>query len=339
MKQSISTFVFLFFVSFQLLAQTPQLINFQAVARKINGDPNPSVSVQVQFIIRQNDPNNGTIIYNSGAHNYQTDNCGMFTAKIGQDNSADFALINWANGTKFLDVKADGVSIGNQQMVSVPYALYAEKTNLQAGNGISVSGNTISNTGDNDNNSTNEIQTLSINGNQLSISGNGGNTVPLPIPPTYVPDIAIFEERRDNNMTSAITAVNDAFNLRKLETVVKSSPNVSLDGNSGQMTFLPGSYLITASAPVVGGAHHKLCLRTSNDEIKIRGTSESSNNNDLTGSRSFIVGVLNVPADGTVFKLSHYVTSGGGIAKTLGQPLGQVPGQEVYAQIMIQKIQ
>ncbi|MCC7503868.1 MAG: hypothetical protein IT259_01150 [Saprospiraceae bacterium] len=45
-----------------------------------------------------------------------------------------------------------------------------------AGTGISISGNTIANTGDLSN--TNELQNLAINGNQLSISG--GNTVTLP---------------------------------------------------------------------------------------------------------------------------------------------------------------
>jgi len=45
-----------------------------------------------------------------------------------------------------------------------------------AGTGISISGNTIANTGDLSN--TNELQTLTVNGNQLSISS--GNTVTLP---------------------------------------------------------------------------------------------------------------------------------------------------------------
>ena len=46
------------------------------------------------------------------------------------------------------------------------------------GTGISISGNTITNTGDNDNSTSNEIQTLSLVGNNLTISS--GNTVALP---------------------------------------------------------------------------------------------------------------------------------------------------------------
>ena len=70
----------------------------------------------------------GTIKYNSGSQNLPTDACGMFTAKIGELNQSQFSQIDWTSGTKFLEVKADGLPIGNQQMVSVPYALYAERS-------------------------------------------------------------------------------------------------------------------------------------------------------------------------------------------------------------------
>ncbi|MFN8302314.1 MAG: hypothetical protein U0U46_07465 [Saprospiraceae bacterium] len=48
-----------------------------------------------------------------------------------------------------------------------------------AGNGISINNNTITNTGDADNNPGNEIQQLTLNGSQLTLS-NGGGTVTLP---------------------------------------------------------------------------------------------------------------------------------------------------------------
>lgn len=57
-------------------------------------------------------------------------------------------------------------------------------TTYTAGSGINISGNTISNSGDADNNSSNEIQSLSILGNSLSLSNGGGN-VTLPTGTTY----------------------------------------------------------------------------------------------------------------------------------------------------------
>jgi hypothetical protein len=369
MKKSIFTLAFLLFVAVQIFAQAPQTINFQAVARKPNGDPNANVTVQVQFIIRNNDPQNGLIVYNSGSQNLPTDACGMFTAKIGALNQSQFSQIDWATSTKYLEVKADGLTIGNQQMVSVPYALYAEKTNLQAGNsGISVSGNTISNQGDLSN--TNEIQTISLSGNTVSLSSNGGSfqlpqdgdgsptneiqtlsvsgssltlsngggTVNLPVPPAYVPDIAMFEERKQNGVAGG-TSLNGAFNTRILNTTVKSSSSVSLDINSGLMTFANGTYIITASAPALQADRHRLCLRTNNDVIVLRGTSELSNDDDASATRSFIQGVLTVPDNGTIFKLDHFIDSNTGGAGQLGAPTIQVPGQETYSQIMIQKVQ
>jgi len=108
---------------------------------------------------------------------------------------------------------ANFVDMGTTQLLSVPYALHAETAgNVQtytAGNGISITGNVIENTAPNqpvtilgqgatsvtgtypnftvsstdnvndaDADPNNELQTLNINGNQLSISS--GNTVNLP---------------------------------------------------------------------------------------------------------------------------------------------------------------
>ncbi|MEP6793812.1 MAG: hypothetical protein ABJB16_05760, partial [Saprospiraceae bacterium] len=47
-----------------------------------------------------------------------------------------------------------------------------------AGNGININGSVISNTGDADASPTNEIQTLSINGNQLSLTNGGSVNLP-----------------------------------------------------------------------------------------------------------------------------------------------------------------
>ena len=48
-----------------------------------------------------------------------------------------------------------------------------------AGDGISINGDVINNTGDNDNDADNEIQTLSINGNALSLSNGGSVNLPI----------------------------------------------------------------------------------------------------------------------------------------------------------------
>jgi hypothetical protein len=75
------------------------------------------------------------------------------------------------------------------------------QTPLTAGTGIGIVGGVISNTGDNS--SANELQTLSINGSNLSISG--GNTIDIQQPPsnpykysTYFDDFYGFKENLSN---------------------------------------------------------------------------------------------------------------------------------------------
>lgn len=188
------------FLGLQLAAQTPQGINYQAVARTNMGDPIPSSSATINFKIRHGSTS-GNIVFEE-TQNKTTDACGMFTLKIGQANAQAFSVIDWSTGAKFLEVTINGSVTGTTEILSVPYALYAEKTKLHAGSGISVSGNEISNAGDLSN--TNEIQILSVSGNQLSISGNGGNSVTLPTPSIQLANIT------DDMPTSFTTTVRGA---------------------------------------------------------------------------------------------------------------------------------
>ncbi|GAB4250598.1 MAG: hypothetical protein Kow0027_14080 [Saprospiraceae bacterium] len=75
------------------------------------------------------------------------------------------------NEFQTLSISGNSLSISNGNSVTLPTG-----TTYTAGTGIAISGNTISNTGDLSN--TNEIQTLSLSGNSLSISN--GNSVTIP---------------------------------------------------------------------------------------------------------------------------------------------------------------
>ncbi|MCB9032565.1 MAG: hypothetical protein H6553_01885 [Chitinophagales bacterium] len=85
-------------------------------------------------------------------------------------------------------------------------------TTYTAGTGISISGTTISNTGDVS--STNEIQSLSISGTSLSISG--GNSVTLPTGTTYIAGTGIsisgstITNTGDTNASDDITTSSTA---------------------------------------------------------------------------------------------------------------------------------
>jgi hypothetical protein len=107
-------------------------------------------------------------------------------------------------------------------------------TTYTAGTGISIANNTITNTGDNDNSVTNEIQTLSLNGNLLTITGLGGNTVTLPTGSGSSTIIAVTPITGDGTASNPLGIGNGTITAAKLATgVIPSSlpPNGSAGGD------------------------------------------------------------------------------------------------------------
>ena len=118
-------------------AQAPNGINYQAVIRNSSGALSSNTAVAIRVNIRQT-TTTGTIVY-SERQNVTTDQFGLVNFVIGSGTllSGNFANIPWANGPFFLDlgVAFSGLPApiiympyGTQQMMSVPYALYAKSS-------------------------------------------------------------------------------------------------------------------------------------------------------------------------------------------------------------------
>lgn len=218
MKNTLLTFTFLCLLAISGFAQFPHAINFQAIARDANGDIMANTPIQIRLTIIEGSASGNEIYQELRA--LVTNTYGSFSFQIGRDANfvtiGSFENIDWKTGAKFLKIDYDptnqfnwDLTLGTIEFVSVPFALAAESvtfidasgavdgdvltynsstgmfepqsvpvTTYEAGSGISISNNIISNTGDLSN--TNEIQTLSISGNSLTISGSGGNSVSLP---------------------------------------------------------------------------------------------------------------------------------------------------------------
>jgi hypothetical protein len=162
-------------------AQTPQAIGYQAIARNTDGTVIADSEVSLRISILEGTAD-GIPVYVE-THSITTNKFGLINMQIGKGAKTlgDFATINWGGNRYYTKIEMDVAGgtdykeIGISEMLSVPYAIYAEKANqvdLQAGEGISVNGKTISNT------SPNENQTLVVTGNELTISN--GNSVTLP---------------------------------------------------------------------------------------------------------------------------------------------------------------
>ncbi len=104
-----------------------------------------------------------------------------------------------------------------------------------AGTGISITGTapnfTISNTGDNDNDPTNEIQVLSLSGNTLNLS-NGGGSVDLPPSNTYSAGTGISITGTAPNFTISNTGDNDNDPTNELQTLSLNGSALSISGSS-----------------------------------------------------------------------------------------------------------
>jgi len=116
-----------------LRAQSPQKISYQGVARNASGAVLSNTTIAVKFDIHRSSPQ-GTIVFteqHQGAAGLGTNTFGLFTTAIGSINS--LAGIDWGNGPFFMEVSIDPAngtsysSVGTQELMSVPYALYAEK--------------------------------------------------------------------------------------------------------------------------------------------------------------------------------------------------------------------
>ncbi|MEP2668160.1 MAG: hypothetical protein ABJH04_04150 [Cyclobacteriaceae bacterium] len=175
---------FLFTINHFAFAQSPQGINYQGVARSTDGQPLSSKEISIRISILEASAN-GNIEYDE-IHEVRTNSFGLFTLVIGQgaSTSSPFNFINWTSGKKWLQVEMDENGgrnfklMGSQQLMSVPYALYAERAGngYQAGSGIAINNNMITNLGDGDHDSTNELISEVTLGsdNKLRITDAGG---------------------------------------------------------------------------------------------------------------------------------------------------------------------
>ena len=131
-----------------VFSQNPApMINYQGVARNIGGAPIVG-GIALKLELHQGSPA-GSVIFTE-PHTTTTNPFGIFNIHIGSQNTSGFAAIDWAQGPYFLEVSMDPnggtsyTSISVQQMVSVPYALYAEKaknattTSITAGSNMTV---------------------------------------------------------------------------------------------------------------------------------------------------------------------------------------------------------
>lgn len=216
----ISFTLIMLLMGIQAAAQVPNGINFQATARYASGNAVPNTTVQVRLSLIDS-ASGGTIVYQE-QRIVNTSANGTFSFVLGQQpvtvNTGSFDAVSWENGNLFLKIDYDPDNTSGFflpplfiNLATVPFAFVTEnvayinpdgavqgdilkynsstaafepgKQGLDAGPGISISGSTISNTGDLS--PQNEIQTISISGDTLFISNGNHVLLPYAFPATF----------------------------------------------------------------------------------------------------------------------------------------------------------
>ena len=123
-----------FIASGFVMAQSPHAFNYQAILRDNSGAliANQSVSLQISII---KDSITGANSYTE-THQLFTNDYGLVNLKIGKGTviSGDFSLVNWGGSDHFIQISLDATGgsnytiMGTTQLLSVPYALYAESS-------------------------------------------------------------------------------------------------------------------------------------------------------------------------------------------------------------------
>ncbi|MEZ4978188.1 MAG: hypothetical protein R2772_02725 [Chitinophagales bacterium] len=177
------------FISATLFAQVPNKINYQSIIRDSNGMAVMNQAISIKIAIKPNNPL--ALAAYSEIHNVITNDYGLVNLIIGtgQVSVGSFNTLNWESGIMYVETSLDlnggtnFVSMGTQQLITVPYAFVAQKSIEDLDNQMLFSsGNNLSITGGNsipiDIDTTNEIQNLTYSNSILSISQ--GNSVTLP---------------------------------------------------------------------------------------------------------------------------------------------------------------
>jgi hypothetical protein len=128
--------VVMVFLSVCAYAQSPQKFNYQAVCRDNGGNILASQPVILRVSIHDL-TQSGTVLFKE-THSVTTNNFGLVNIPIGGGTliSGNFSTIPWGTGSKFLEIELStdaGLtynSAGTPQLLSVPYALYANQANV-----------------------------------------------------------------------------------------------------------------------------------------------------------------------------------------------------------------
>lgn len=293
------------------MAQAPQAIPYQAVARDSSGNLLSNHTISIRFSIHQVTAT-GSIEFQE-THDVNTNNLGLFTVNIGTGTASVGSLssVNWGNSAKYLQVEIDTnggttfLPMGTSQLLSVPYALYSERSRFFS------PGNNIGNTFHWNGSSWIADNSIFNNGTRAGV----GTDSPIARLHVRSGDFALLSEATDSNgVTNAVQAtIRSATNN---SAAIRADANRATGNTSGVMaTNASGTNsasgvkgISTSISGLVNGVYGSN-LSTTNDAAAIKGdanattgrtfgvygitNSSGTNSSGIRGQASSITGIVN----------------------------------------------
>ncbi|HOZ52946.1 MAG TPA: hypothetical protein PLU17_13865 [Chitinophagaceae bacterium] len=212
------------------MAQVPQKFNYQGIARDAQGNAMAKQKLALKLTVLPTA--DATVAEYEETQLVTTNEFGLYTLQIGNGTAVigEMKTVKWETGNKYIKVAIDPtggtnyVDAGTTQLLSVPYAIYADKAGVsrETINGSTSGGNTRA--------TSNFIEKTSAGGvvNSNSMLYDNGSGVAL----GFTTPLYTFESRRPANTDWCIRTTNAAGTSRSAFRIQNE------DSTLGQIDFV-----------------------------------------------------------------------------------------------------
>lgn len=147
----IMTMAFVSLSGVEASAQAPQKFNYQGIARDAKGNPMAQQKMSLKISVLPT--SDATIAEYEEIQQVTTNEFGLYTLQIGAGTSVtgEVKSVKWETGNKYINVAIDPnggsnyIDAGTTQLLSVPYAIYADKAGMAKTTGGDRTGTVSSN--------------------------------------------------------------------------------------------------------------------------------------------------------------------------------------------------
>ena len=226
-------FLILLFLSLNIYAQSPEKMSYQAIVRDANNTLVANKTIGMQISILQSNTT-GTVVY-AETHTIDTNLNGLVSLEIGRGSTSDnFSTIDWSAGPYFIKTETDPTGgssytiTGTSQLMSVPFALYANTSGSSQTNATNIAKNKTAI----------ELNTAKVGYTEILVSANAdvvANTAKTGI---------------TNDQASAIKA-----NTAKTSMILGTTASTALAGNTSTITSDQASAIKVNTAKITNATH------------------------------------------------------------------------------------